>query len=86
MASLRTLWRKMKKEKKRLFWSSSPAIHLVQYDIDSYSQNFDDGYSSDPDNACRSFSVRFAILSSKVSFDKGCEVTSDDDNTSEMSS
>ncbi|KAI9076313.1 hypothetical protein K1719_041738 [Acacia pycnantha] len=36
MVSLRKLWRKMKKEKKM----------LLQYDIDSYSKNFDDGYST----------------------------------------
>ncbi|KAI9107538.1 hypothetical protein K1719_021575 [Acacia pycnantha] len=67
MVSLRTLWWKMKKEKKRLFLYSSPTFHhnVVQYDINSYSQNFDDGYSSDLDNASRSFAARFAIPSSK---------------------
>ncbi|KAK4269430.1 hypothetical protein QN277_022588 [Acacia crassicarpa] len=73
MMNLRTLWRKMKKEKKR----------ALQYDIDSYSKNFDDGYNfSDSDNAYSSFSVRFGILNSKVSFDKPCEETSSDDDTS----
>ncbi|KAK4269429.1 hypothetical protein QN277_022587 [Acacia crassicarpa] len=75
MVSLRKLWRKMKKEKKM----------LLQYDIDSYSKNFDDGYSTDPDNASRSFRARFAIIDSKVYSDKSCEVSSDDDNSSEMS-
>ncbi|KAI9076307.1 hypothetical protein K1719_041732 [Acacia pycnantha] len=81
MVSLRTIWRKMKKEKKRFFSCSSPTLHNLQYDIDSYSKNFDDGYSTDTDDASRSFSARFAI-----SFSKGCEVVlSDDDNSSEMS-
>ena len=71
MVNLRALWRKMKKEKKM----------LVQYDINSYSQNFDDGYSSDPDDASKSFSVRFAIVNSKVYFNKCCEdIRSDDDD------
>ncbi|KAI9076320.1 hypothetical protein K1719_041745 [Acacia pycnantha] len=74
MVSLRKLLRKMK-EKKR----------LLQYDIDSYSENFDDGYSTDPDNASRSFPASFAIIDSKVYSDKSCEVSSDDDNNSEMS-
>ncbi|KAI9107515.1 hypothetical protein K1719_021552 [Acacia pycnantha] len=63
MVILRTLWRKIKKEKKRFFRVSSPTVHNVQYGIDSYSHNFDDGYSSDPDDASRSFSARFAIPS-----------------------
>ncbi|KAK4269432.1 hypothetical protein QN277_022590 [Acacia crassicarpa] len=84
MVILRTLWRKMKKEKKRFFRGSSPTVHNVQYDIDSYSHNFDDGYSSDPDDASRSFSARFAIPFSR-SFVKSCELSSDDDNCSEMS-
>ncbi|KAI9107451.1 hypothetical protein K1719_021488 [Acacia pycnantha] len=67
MVNFTTLWRKMKKEKKR----------SLQYDIDSYSQNFDDGYSSNLDDASRTFSAGFAIYYSK-SFDKGCEVLSDD--------
>ncbi|KAG4945035.1 hypothetical protein D0Y65_039665 [Glycine soja] len=66
MPSWRTFWRKIKWEKRRLF-SSSPAVH-VQYDPSSYSQNFDDGYSTDPDNLSRSFSARFAVPS-KI-FDK----------------
>ncbi|CAJ1955206.1 unnamed protein product [Sphenostylis stenocarpa] len=62
-----TFWRKIKREKSRLF-NASPAV-LVQYDPNSYSQNFDDGYSNDPDNLSRSFSARFAVPS-KI-FDKG---------------
>ncbi|KAI9076305.1 hypothetical protein K1719_021461 [Acacia pycnantha] len=68
MVSLRTLWWKVMKEKKRLFLYSSPTSvrhKVVQYDINSYSQNFDDGYSSDPASASRSFAARFAIPSSK---------------------
>ncbi|KAK4269428.1 hypothetical protein QN277_022586 [Acacia crassicarpa] len=77
MANLRELWRKMKKEKKR----------SLQYDIDSYFKNFDDGYnSSDSDNAYSSLSVRFGILNSKVSFDKRYEETSSDDDTSSQMS
>ncbi|KAI9107388.1 hypothetical protein K1719_021425 [Acacia pycnantha] len=88
---MRRLWRKVKKEKKRLFMRSSPGVHIVQYNIDSYSQNFDDGYSSDPDNASRTFSARFAIpyyyYNKLRENNKGCEVSSsDDDNSSEMSS
>ncbi|KAF7843325.1 Late embryogenesis abundant protein [Senna tora] len=43
---------------------SSPAVHHVQYDLDSYSHNFDDGLLSrdDPDNVSRSFSARFALV------------------------
>ncbi|KAI9076318.1 hypothetical protein K1719_041743 [Acacia pycnantha] len=79
MLSLRTMWRKMKKEKKRFFRASSPTVHNLQYDIDSYSKNFDDGYSTDTDDASRSFSAHFAIP-----FSKGCEVVlSDDDNRSQ---
>lgn len=55
------LWRKIKKEKRR-FFRSSP-IFRVQYDPNSYLQNFDDGYSTDPDNVSRSFSARFAAPS-----------------------
>ena len=58
---IRTLWRKIKREKRR-FLSSSPVVHC-QYDPSSYSQNFDDGFSTDPDNVSRSFSARFAMPS-----------------------
>ncbi|KAJ1433939.1 hypothetical protein SESBI_05783 [Sesbania bispinosa] len=61
MPSWRTFWRKIKREKKK-FFSSSAAVH-VQYDPNSYSQNFDDGYYTDPDNVSRSFSARFAVPS-----------------------
>ena len=74
MVSLSTLWRMMRKEKKRLLRCSSPSIH--QYDYDSYSHNFDDGYSTDPDNVSRSFSARFAVPFKN--FEKSCEVMSDD--------
>lgn len=55
----------------------------LQYDIDSYSQNFDDNYNlTNPDDAYRSFSVRFAIVNSKFSFDKRCEdISSENDDT-----
>ncbi|KAK7325183.1 hypothetical protein VNO77_29325 [Canavalia gladiata] len=68
--SWRTFWRKMKREKRRLF-SSSPVVH-VQYDPNSYSQNFDDGYSTDPDNLSRSFSARFAVPSKIFDKSKMC--------------
>lgn len=60
----------MKKEKKRLFKSTSlPTVHRLQYDPDSYSHNFDDGYSyNDPEIFSRSFSARFAVPS-KISED-----------------
>ncbi|KAL2332386.1 hypothetical protein Fmac_019967 [Flemingia macrophylla] len=58
----RTFWRKTKWKKRRLLGSSSPLVH-VQYDPSSYSQNFEDGYSTDPDNLSRSFSARFAVPS-----------------------
>ena len=61
--SWRALWRKIKREKRR-FLSCSPAIHVhLSYDPNSYSQNFDDGHSTDPDNVVRSFSARFAVPS-----------------------
>ncbi|KAJ7962980.1 5-methyltetrahydropteroyltriglutamate--homocysteine methyltransferase [Quillaja saponaria] len=59
--SLRTLWRKLMNEKKRLFDSSTP-FH-VPYNPSSYSRNFDDGSWIDPDNVSRSFSARFAVPS-----------------------
>ncbi|KAK7349174.1 hypothetical protein VNO77_06330 [Canavalia gladiata] len=61
MASWKTLWRKIKREKRR-FFRPSPVFH-VQYDPSSYLQNFDDGFSMDPDNVSRSFSARFAAPS-----------------------
>nr|KYP54211.1 hypothetical protein KK1_000386 [Cajanus cajan] len=64
MGSWKTLWRKIKRERRR-FFSPSPVFHHfhVQYDPTSYLQNFDDGYSTDPDNVSRSFSARFAAPS-----------------------
>ncbi|KAE9584587.1 hypothetical protein Lalb_Chr25g0279671 [Lupinus albus] len=66
MRSLKMLWRKIKRERKRFFCYSQ--MVNVQYDPNSYLQNFDDGYSTDPDNVSRSFSARFAAPS-KI-FDK----------------
>ncbi|RDX67064.1 hypothetical protein CR513_54104, partial [Mucuna pruriens] len=60
--SWRTFWGKIKREKRR-FFSSSPTTVNVQYDPSSYSHNFDDGSSTDPDNLSRSFSARFAVPS-----------------------
>ncbi|KAI9110271.1 hypothetical protein K1719_018713 [Acacia pycnantha] len=57
----KSLWRKILRKKKR-FFSRSSSVH-VQYDLDSYSRNFDDYYSGDPDNVSRSFSARFAVPS-----------------------
>ena len=76
MVNLRKLWRMKKKNKRSL-----------QYDIESYSKNFDDGHSSDSDSAYSSFSVRFSVLNSKFSFDKSSEEisSSDDDVSSEIS-
>ncbi|MED6204785.1 hypothetical protein PIB30_012288 [Stylosanthes scabra] len=65
-AWLRRLWRKIKREKKRFLMSSSSTVVHFQYDPSSYSQNFDDGYSTDPDCISRSFSSRFAALPSKI--------------------
>ena len=60
----RILWRKFKKEKKKLFNRSSSLGHVPSYDPYTYSQNFDHGSMwTDPDNHCRSFSARFAVPS-----------------------
>ncbi|EEF46501.1 uncharacterized protein LOC8274533 [Ricinus communis] len=60
----RLLWRKIMKEKKKLFdcSSSSDRMHF-SYDPYTYAQNFDQGSSmwSDPDSMSRSFSARFAV-------------------------
>ncbi|TXG69093.1 hypothetical protein EZV62_004028 [Acer yangbiense] len=64
----RLLWRKIKREKKRIFncsssTSSTTRVH-VPYDPYTYSQNFDQGFIwADPDNVSRSFSARFAVPS-----------------------
>eukprot|EP00262_Sarcandra_glabra_P012160 TRINITY_DN3078_c0_g1_i1.p1 TRINITY_DN3078_c0_g1~~TRINITY_DN3078_c0_g1_i1.p1 ORF type:complete len:129 (-),score=2.20 TRINITY_DN3078_c0_g1_i1:44-400(-) len=56
------LWRKIKKEKRRILYSSAP-IH-VPYDPYTYSQNFDQGSDwLEPDDLGRSFSARFASSS-----------------------
>lgn len=55
------LWMKLKKEKKRLFESTSSPLQQVPYDPFTYSQNFEQGTVFDePDYLSRSFSVRFA--------------------------
>ncbi|XP_028756076.1 uncharacterized protein LOC114762117 [Neltuma alba] len=61
MSRWKSLWRKILRKKKRFFSCSSSV--RVQYDPDSYSHNFDDYYSSEPDNISRSFSARFAVPS-----------------------
>ncbi|CAI8601184.1 unnamed protein product [Vicia faba] len=63
IARLKTLWRKIKREKKRRIFRSSSPIFL--YDPNSYLQNFDDGYINDLDHFSCSFSARFAAPSSK---------------------
>ncbi|KAK7271900.1 hypothetical protein RJT34_28167 [Clitoria ternatea] len=79
MPNWRKFWRKIKKGKRRFFtFTCSPAV-LVQYDPSSYSHNFDDGYSNDPDNLSRSFSARFAVPS-KV-FEKSKMVCGDGDKS-----
>ncbi|PIA65069.1 hypothetical protein AQUCO_00100508v1 [Aquilegia coerulea] len=58
-AGWRLLWRKLKKEQKRMFNSSAPV--QVPYDAYTYSQNFDQGTAwAEPDNLPRSFSARYA--------------------------
>ncbi|WJX48882.1 hypothetical protein P8452_35386 [Trifolium repens] len=49
----------------------------------SYLQNFDDGYSNDPDDFSRSFSARFAAPPSKI-FVKNIEVIIDDEEILEI--
>ncbi|KZV56093.1 hypothetical protein F511_06110 [Dorcoceras hygrometricum] len=56
------LWKKIKKEKKKMLQCSNSM--RFTYDPDSYSQNFDDGSIwTDPDDLSRSFSARFAVPS-----------------------
>ncbi|KAL5072657.1 hypothetical protein RYX36_011641 [Vicia faba] len=62
VTKLKTLWRKIKREKKRNIFRSSSSVTFL-YDPSSYLQNFDDGYSTDPDNVSRSFSARFSAPS-----------------------
>ncbi|OMO66774.1 hypothetical protein COLO4_30383 [Corchorus olitorius] len=60
----RMLWRKLMREKRKIFdCSSSTRVH-VSYDPYTYAQNFDQGLmSADPDDLSRSFSARFAVPS-----------------------
>ncbi|KAJ4957854.1 hypothetical protein NE237_024965 [Protea cynaroides] len=63
----RVLWRRIKKEKKRIFDSSSAPVQ-APYDPYTYSQNFDQGSTwAEPDNLSRSFSVRFTVPSKDIS-------------------
>ncbi|KAL0310250.1 UNVERIFIED_CONTAM: hypothetical protein Scaly_2945300 [Sesamum calycinum] len=67
----RQLWRKLKKEKKRMFRRQCCVSNSMRftYDPHSYSQNFDQGSIwADPDDLSRSFSARFAVPS--TIFDK----------------
>uniref|UniRef100_A0A5B7BS56 Uncharacterized protein n=1 Tax=Davidia involucrata TaxID=16924 RepID=A0A5B7BS56_DAVIN len=64
----RVLWRKIKKEKKKIFDYSTTSTVVFTYDPYSYAQNFDDqlqGFTcrADPDDLSRSFSARFAVPS-----------------------
>ncbi|CAK8574730.1 unnamed protein product [Lathyrus sativus] len=77
---LKRLWRKIKREKNRRIFRSSLPVFL--YDPSSYLQNFDDGYSTDPDNVSRSFSARFAAPS-KI-FVKSIIQVMDDEDISEI--
>lgn len=59
----KVVWMKLKKEKMKLFESSSGLLQQVPpyYDEQSYRQNFDQGSGQlEPENLSRSFSVRFA--------------------------
>ncbi|CAK8574733.1 unnamed protein product [Lathyrus sativus] len=57
ITKLKSLWRKINREKKRRIFRSSS--HVFLYDPSSYIQNFDDGYISDSDNFSLLFSARF---------------------------
>lgn len=64
-----TLWRRIKKEKKRMFQCSNTTSSMQRftYDQNSYSQNFDQGLMwSDQDDLSRSFSARFAHVPSRI--------------------
>ncbi|XP_057416073.1 uncharacterized protein LOC130710736 [Lotus japonicus] len=55
------LWRKLKGDRKKKVFSSSPARGDGVYDEETYSMNFDQGTGwMEPDNIPRSFSARFA--------------------------
>ncbi|XP_058732555.1 uncharacterized protein LOC131604080 [Vicia villosa] len=76
IARLKTLWKKIKRERKmKIFRSSSP---VFLYDPNSYMQNFDDGYFNDPDHFSVSFSARFAAPRSQM-FVKNIEMTNDEE-------
>ncbi|KAK6268018.1 hypothetical protein QUC31_012178 [Theobroma cacao] len=70
----RMLWRRLMREKKKIFdCSSSTRVH-VSYDPYTYAQNFDQGLmSADPDDLSRSFSARFAVPS-RVFEKSGCKL------------
>ncbi|KAB2081469.1 hypothetical protein ERO13_A05G130300v2 [Gossypium hirsutum] len=63
----RLLWRKLMREKKKVFACTSrttSGVHNVSYDPHTYAQNFDQGLiPADPDEFSRSFSARFAVPS-----------------------
>ncbi|KAJ0030943.1 hypothetical protein Pint_12776 [Pistacia integerrima] len=55
----RSIWKKIKGEKKKVF--HYPVTLQAYYDPDEYSQNFDQGTGwAEPDNLHRSFSARYA--------------------------
>jgi len=69
-ARLRGLWRRIKREKKRILLCTTGCVpaaappHREPYDAYSYAQNFDDGEAwVEPENLSRSFSARFAVPS-----------------------
>jgi hypothetical protein len=79
---LKKWWRKIKRENKgRVFRSSSP---VFLYDPSSYLQNFDDGYSNDPDDFSRSFSARFSAPPSSKIFEKNIIEVVDEDEILEI--
>lgn len=56
----REIWRRIVKEKRRIFDSGAP-LH-EPYDEFTYAQNFDEGSAwVEPENLSRSFSARFAV-------------------------
>jgi hypothetical protein len=63
-AKWQTFWKKIKRDKKKRFPSTS---QVTSYDPKTYSNNFDHGTSwMEPDNLSRSFSARFAVPSNLV--------------------
>ncbi|KAH7865995.1 hypothetical protein Vadar_014023 [Vaccinium darrowii] len=62
----RLMWRKIKKEKRKILERSYSTAVQLPYDIFTYAQNFDESSmsSSDSDDfSSRSFSARFAVPS-----------------------